>query len=70
MPREGEGDAMKRNIGGIMRDLDAEQARWVRRWTAVKEASDGLIEQELHRKAAMLEAESDEFETWREKVTP
>jgi len=60
---------MKTNIGGIMRDLDAEQARWVRRWTEVQKASHGLMEQELHRKAAMLELESDEFETWREKVT-
>ena len=51
---------MKRDVGGIMRDLEAEQAAWLAKWKALYQATAAGREQDIVRTFCRLELESDE----------
>ena len=58
----------KQMVMGIMRDLDAEAARYKRRTDSICKAAHGAREHEIMRTMCRYELESDEFYTAREKA--
>ena len=56
------------NVGGIMRDLDAERKAYESRCNAIRLACDALRRNEIARVSARFEFESDEFYTADEKA--
>lgn len=59
---------MFENVGGIMRDLDAEQRKWHHRQKQISLAAQSLYAQSIARTCARHELESDEFMTREEKA--
>jgi len=56
------------NIGGIMRDLNAEKIQYEKKWLEVRKAGQYHKQAELDRICARYELEPDEFYTAEQKA--